>query len=67
MVGVVIILVHRAGRNTPRHDGFQQMIRRRAASFDHSGLHGEPDTEFVRDDAPGAAGEANQSTPANDQ
>jgi hypothetical protein len=32
------------------------MTWRRAASFDHSGVHGEPDTEFARDDAPTATG-----------
>jgi len=30
------------------------MTWRRAASFDHSGVHGEPDAEFARDDAPAA-------------
>jgi len=44
------------GRNTPRDDGFQQVIGRRVAAFDHSGVHGEPDNEFAHDDAPGATG-----------
>jgi hypothetical protein len=56
-----------AGRNTPRNDRVQAGDRTSLSFCGHSGVHGEPEPEFASDGASGAAAEAKQPTPANDQ